>query len=236
MRLIFIIGIALSFCSTSVYGQDVLRVKYVRENGENFDPSKVLSSIPDKLTGLTDEILGALERKHYSMLVSTSEHSFYVNLSNEASFGDNVKVDADTTEAVYYKFDTKEILQNKPKNSGPLRLTGCDFSHSYRLTNITNTIMGYTCVEAEIAYCGNDYLVYFTPELPFPTGPRAFVGLPGLILAVSNAEKTWSVKAVEVEMDSEYSAGRINVKRLKELMPVAKEVTMKEYCEGKKKQ
>lgn len=218
----------------SICGQDVIKVKYVRENGENFDPGKILSDIPDKFNGMTDEILGALEKKHFSMLTSTFEHSFYANLSDKAILGRNVRVDADTTEAVYYNFRAKEIYQNKPRKSGALRIHGCDFSHSYRLTNNSKTIMGYTCIEAEVEYCGNDYLVYFTPELPFPTGPRAFVGFPGLVLAVNNAENTWVVKAIELETASDFLASQINLKRLKELMPIAKEITLEEYCEGEK--
>ncbi|WP_273447787.1 GLPGLI family protein [Neolewinella agarilytica] len=236
MKFFVVIGCFLLLCSIPVCGQEVLEVKYVRENGEKFDPGKVLTAIPDKMTGMTDEILGALEKKHYSMLVFTVEHSLYTNISDQKSLSSNVRVDADTTEAVYYSFGAKEIHQNKPRKSGSLRLHSCDFSHSYSLTNVSKTIAGYTCLEAKVEYCGNDYFVYFTPELPFPTGPRAFVGFPGLVLAVNNAEKTWVVKAIEVKAESEFPEDHIGLGRLKELIPVAKELTLEEYCASKKKQ
>ncbi|WP_202946844.1 GLPGLI family protein [Nitritalea halalkaliphila] len=44
------------------------------------------------------------------------------------------------------------------------------------------TILGFTCVKATTFFRGRHYEAWFSPEIPFSTGPWKADGLPGLIL------------------------------------------------------
>lgn len=49
-------------------------------------------------------------------------------------------------------------------------------------------ILGYLCMKATFKDSTENFVVYFTPQIPLPHGPDEFNGLPGLILEVQSAE------------------------------------------------
>lgn len=63
----------------------------------------------------------------------------------------------------------------------------------------TKTVLGYECVMARASYHGRDWTVWFTPEVPIQDGPWKFVGLPGLILDVSESQGMHSFIANGIE-------------------------------------
>ncbi len=54
----------------------------------------------------------------------------------------------------------------------------------WQLSNITDTIAGYTVHKATTDFGGRSWVAWFSPEIPFNDGPYKFNGLPGLILKV----------------------------------------------------
>ena len=50
------------------------------------------------------------------------------------------------------------------------------------VTDSTRQILGYSCCMATTTFCGRQWTVYFTEDIPLPLGPWKLGGLPGLIL------------------------------------------------------
>lgn len=60
----------------------------------------------------------------------------------------------------------------------------------------TDSIFGYLCRKAEVAYAGRIYTAWFTLDIPINDGPWKFNGLPGLILKVEDKDKLFQYEAI----------------------------------------
>lgn len=47
---------------------------------------------------------------------------------------------------------------------------------------------GYNCIMAKADYLGREWIVWYTPDIPSPTGPWKLWGLPGLIVEAKDSE------------------------------------------------
>lgn len=57
----------------------------------------------------------------------------------------------------------------------------------WSMTEHTDTIFGYRCQKATTLFGGREWIVWFSPDIPFPAGPYKFAGLPGLILKAEDS-------------------------------------------------
>lgn len=57
---------------------------------------------------------------------------------------------------------------------------------NWQLVNNDSVIAGYTCKMATCHYGGRNYTAWYTEEIPIPTGPYKFFGLPGFIVAIED--------------------------------------------------
>lgn len=76
----------------------------------------------------------------------------------------------------------------------------------------TKNILGYDCTEATTDYHGRTWTAWFTPDIPISDGPWKFLGLPGLILEVSEPSGLYTFTAEGLEKSGRpipamYSAG-----------------------------
>ena len=71
-------------------------------------------------------------------------------------------------------------------------------SIKWRLIDAQKTICGYICRQAEGVFRGRTYLVWYTEQLPYSSGPWKFQGLPGVIMEVEDSEHLHHVQAVQV--------------------------------------
>jgi GLPGLI family protein len=93
----------------------------------------------------------------------------------------------------------------------------------WKYTNETKVISGYTCFKAETEWKfharGKDYtykvIAWYCPEIPLPYCPNKYPSLPGLVLELSEAKRTWIVNKIELNTKSD-----INDVYIKELEKV----------------
>lgn len=81
-------------------------------------------------------------------------------------------------------------------------------------------ISGYNCHKATAACFGRDWIVYFTPEIPFNNGPFKLWGLPGLIVRAFDVDRyfLYEMKGFQhlpsvvpiISIESRYSGKKYN--------------------------
>ena len=69
----------------------------------------------------------------------------------------------------------------------------------WKLTNETQTIIGYKCQKATCRFRGRDFIAWFAPSIPVKRGPWKFGGLPGLILKVQDKDGLYIFEAIGIE-------------------------------------
>ncbi len=71
-------------------------------------------------------------------------------------------------------------------------------------TNYTENkvILNYKCYKATTKFNNRTYIAWYTKDIPFSEGPYRFKGLPGLILAISDANGYDSFTAIGIEKKS----------------------------------
>jgi GLPGLI family protein len=100
----------------------------------------------------------------------------------------------------------------------------------WKYTNETKVISGYTCYKAETEWKfharGKDHtykvIAWYCPEIPLPYCPNKYPSLPGLVLELSEAKRTWIVNKIELNTKSD-----INDVYIKELEKVIEKQTKK---------
>lgn len=68
----------------------------------------------------------------------------------------------------------------------------------WNITDISKTEDLYTAIKAVCNYHGRDWIVWFSPELPWHDGPWKFCGLPGLIIEAYDKDKLFHFKLEKI--------------------------------------
>jgi GLPGLI family protein len=104
--------------------------------------------------------------------------------------------------------DPQEVYKNYPtgKISVTNPIAGTVYYYEDALNGIqwqietdTATILSYICQKAVADFRGRHFTAWFAPDLPINDGPWKFMGLPGLILAVEDADKYFCFRAMSLE-------------------------------------
>lgn len=80
----------------------------------------------------------------------------------------------------------------------------------WKVTEVTDTLLSYTCQKATLHFRGRDYTAWFAPEIPVNDGPWKFMGLPGLILKVSDDKQLFSFALIGIKQLSPVKPIRID--------------------------
>lgn len=91
-----------------------------------------------------------------------------------------------------FYFDNKEILMRTTQDN-----------YQWTITDETKVIQGFTCYKAILKFKDRkpEFIVWFTPEIPFGAGPMAFVGLPGLILELRTPFYVYGATYINLNSD-----------------------------------
>ncbi|WP_321519803.1 GLPGLI family protein [uncultured Bacteroides sp.] len=63
----------------------------------------------------------------------------------------------------------------------------------------TMTICGYLCKQAITTFRGRNYKAWYAPEIAISSGPWKFIGLPGLILKITDDKKEIDFECISIE-------------------------------------
>ncbi|WP_418646329.1 GLPGLI family protein [Tenacibaculum insulae] len=69
---------------------------------------------------------------------------------------------------------------------------------NWKITNTTNTLLGYKCLLATLTYKGRNYKAWFSTSIPIQDGPWKFYGLPGLIFKIADTQDHYSFTLIEI--------------------------------------
>lgn len=68
----------------------------------------------------------------------------------------------------------------------------------WTMSEHTDSILGYRCQKATTQFGGREWIVWFSPDIPFPAGPYKFAGLPGLILKAEDSRSHYSFELISI--------------------------------------
>lgn len=68
----------------------------------------------------------------------------------------------------------------------------------WQMEKETKEVCGYRCQKATCCWRGRVYTAWFTTDIPVPSGPWKFGGLPGLIMKISDSTNEYSWEAVAI--------------------------------------
>ena len=222
------------------FGQQKLVINY--SNGGELNDEfqrKILSELPEDALMVSGEIIDLLTDGIQYLLVADPTASYY-SLNREfakqhatKSLGKESAITLDTFSATYYDYREKTIAYGISSKVKPQIVRESGFKHEYQPTGEIVSILGYTCVAIAVEFCGHPYTVYYTPEIPYPTGPSYFVGFPGLVLKVvsERSGRGYVAESVDVVDDSADSKN-ITISGISTFKLTEKEeyLSFKDYC------
>ena len=118
----------------------------------------------------------------------------------------------------YFKDFSKNVLTEyaiMPRGRiPPLQYTEEIPVQEWELQEDTLTVCGYLCQKATCRFRGNNFVAWFTPDIPVSNGPWKFGGLPGLILKVFDNEMYYVFECIQIEShEKKYPIIMLNEKR-----------------------
>ena len=70
---------------------------------------------------------------------------------------------------------------------------------SWKISQDTASVLGYPCQKASINFRGRTYTAWFSTDIPINDGPWKFMGLPGLILKISDSKNLFGFELIGIE-------------------------------------
>jgi GLPGLI family protein len=111
----------------------------------------------------------------------------------------------------WYNNQEQQLLEIREMPNGVNTIAGWNPAEmEWEITDETKTYRGYTVQKAvtkahltcEQAYGFGDAIAWFAVDLPFPTGPMRYYGLPGLILELTFTERGQTCRMVDIDFES----------------------------------
>ena len=201
---------------------------------------KLLSELPEDALMISGDVIELLEDGIEYRLVADATASYYsLNMDFAERYatqntGKKNVITLDTLSSTFYDYHKKTIVYDVSSKLKPRVVRESGFRHEYEPTGETVSVLGYTCVAIAVQFCGHPYTVYYTPEIPYPTGPSYFVGFPGLVLkAVSKVSgRGYVAKSVDIVEDFDHAKNTI-IPSLSTYNQTENFSSFKEYCSSR---
>ncbi|PVH26782.1 GLPGLI family protein [Sphingobacterium corticibacter] len=83
-------------------------------------------------------------------------------------------------------------------------LVRCDEPNrwDWNITNEEKTLHNLNCQLATVQYAGRRWEAWFCADIPIFDGPYKFGGLPGLIISLSSADKSWNFEVIDMDLNT----------------------------------
>lgn len=110
---------------------------------------------------------------------------------------------------IFRNWENDELIEKQDFMGRTFLISGEPASYPWKLTGEQAKALGYVVYRAEYADSSGVVEAWFTPELPVPTGPGMYGGLPGLILMmnINDGKRTIIASDISVEpLDHEIQA------------------------------
>ena len=149
------------------------------------------------------------ERKSKKELVFNREQSLYRNplkentdneVVNESAGGANITIKmVEPEDFVFMDMKNKTKTELREFMGRKFLIDSSTDTVKWKITGNQKEIIGYNCLEAELAGAKDRTLAWFAPTLSFGAGPDGFTGLPGLILAMDIDNGKKSITALNID-------------------------------------
>lgn len=74
---------------------------------------------------------------------------------------------------------------------------------NWNIADEEKTIHNLNCQLATVQYGGRTWEAWFCADIPIFDGPYKFGGLPGLIISLSSADKSWNFEVIDMNLNTE---------------------------------
>lgn len=139
-------------------------------------------------------------------LITNSKESLYIETPKDTIFN-NGDTEFSNNGAdyrfEYYKDLVKHTVTYNRSYGFETLIKDDDCKIDWTLRDNFKFVMNYKCQEAVCTFRGRNYHAYFLKDLPFPSGPFKFGGLPGIILQIESDDKAVQITAYEIALDND---------------------------------
>lgn len=137
-------------------------------------------------------------KKLKSTLTFSKDKTLFTPIADESAPGNNFFWSADPTtqqtNVVFTDLATNTSITQKKVFEELFLVKDSTRKITWKITDETRVIAGYTCRRANALVMDSIYVVaFYTDEIPVSGGPESFTGLPGMILGVAlpHDSMTW---------------------------------------------
>lgn len=100
------------------------------------------------------------------------------------------------------------------------------------ITDEKATFQGISCIKATCHFRGRDWIAWFAPDIPISDGPWKFHGLPGLIIYISDVDRTHIFSLLDLRKPSENGKShQIKIPKKDNVFPITREKALKRAYE-----
>lgn len=210
--IIFIIQIILLHFFSTAQKNQVCLVKYKVQNANNkienywFFKDKYLVTINAVNETINPETYKKNVTPKADSLYNISKIDDFINTSREI-----VKTKSSLVKLKYYNSTKLQMAYYHDLNQKNYKIIDTlEEMQNWKITNETCRVLGYLCTKAIINHKQQNYMAWFTTQLPFKAGPEGFDGLPGLILLVKKADGSLAFEAIEVQVPAKETVPQFN--------------------------